>query len=889
MPFIRLLLCSLLWWLALAPASAVQVRIATYNVLTGIGASDDMTRTALELVLARINADILCLQEVTSADLNDGHLDDLASNLGYGFGFVPVTALDTGSRVVILSKFPFVAGSTTSIISPPGANDMTRAAAAAIVDVPNTLNDPVIVTAHLKCCFDLDDPFRRAVEMGRIRNYLESLNVTGQDNVFVMGDFNLLGNDFTYSAIPTGLPQSYQLGSDVTFDVQYYANPTDYFTGLGIVNPGYFQQDGTTTDTFMGSDTILDYLLVSNSIASRAPSTEIYNSTLESSFAGLSKSGTPLASTTSFQASDHYPVYGDFELDDGLPLGLAISPTILDEGASPATVTITLPAPAPAGTILTLLSNDPGEALLPENTLTVPTGATSVTTTLLPLFDRITDSPQSVEIQVNGPGYQGTLANVTIRDADPQIYLLEQFNTAVFENFENFPGTQSLAAWEDGGIPWIGNDDGSSNVTGGRSYQGALGFLTDEALTFQTTLRNDSGQIIPALEVSYLAGHWRRITGGSADRIEVSVIQNGIATRVSDLDFTPSTTGAEGSLSPPEFSQKSTYLRAIDIAPGEDIQLLFRAIPGPASSTSSDDVFINEIHYNNSGADVDEFIEVLAGADFATNLSEVTIHLYNGSNGLSYAPPQSLATFVEAPPTGPGEPRLFSKLIPGIQNGSPDGIALAIGGNVREFISYGGAFTAVDGIAAGLVSTPIGVAQNGSSAVGENSIARTGEGGRAEDFTWSIQPGPHTPGVINVGQTIGTSSQPQGISIDNLSVTPLLDSDGDGLPDLEEAALGTNPNLADSDLDGQSDFFEAILTGTDPLASSSFFKAHLLLRPTVAEVSFPSLIGRTYRVETSTDLVTWITSSEQAGTGSDLVFEIDRSDTLFFRVGITRP
>ena len=61
---------------------------------------------------------------------------------------------------------------------------MTRAAAAVIVDVPGTENDPTIVTAHLKCCFDQDDPFRRAVEMLRIRKYLEEQGL-GIDNLVI--------------------------------------------------------------------------------------------------------------------------------------------------------------------------------------------------------------------------------------------------------------------------------------------------------------------------------------------------------------------------------------------------------------------------------------------------------------------------------------------------------------------------------------------------------------------------------------------------------------------------------------------------------------------------------------------------------------------------------
>lgn len=47
------------------------------------------------------------------------------------------------------------------------------------------------------------------------------------------------------------------------------------------------------------------------------------------------------------------------------------------------------------------------------------------------------------------------------------------------------------------------------------------------------------------------------------------------------------------------------------------------------------------------------------------------------------------------------------------------------------------------------------------------------------------------------------------------------DADGDGLFDDEEAAMGTNPNLADTDGDGLSDYEEARLIGTNPLQADS--------------------------------------------------------------------
>jgi uncharacterized protein len=46
-------------------------------------------------------------------------------------------------------------------------------------------------------------------------------------------------------------------------------------------------------------------------------------------------------------------------------------------------------------------------------------------------------------------------------------------------------------------------------------------------------------------------------------------------------------------------------------------------------------VFINELHYDNTGPDTGEFIEIAGPA--GTNLTGWKLVLYSGSNGLSYA------------------------------------------------------------------------------------------------------------------------------------------------------------------------------------------------------------------------------------------------------------
>ena len=880
----RLLLIFQILWLGIPSVSAIEIRIATYNVLTGIGNTGANGREELEAVIARINPDVLALQEVTGNDLK-GPLNQLAERMDYRFVFAPVTALDTGSRVVILSKFPFSENSSKSIISPPGANDMTRAAAAVIVDVPGTENDPTIVTAHLKCCFDQDDPFRRAVEMLRIRKYLKEQGLDKDDNIFVLGDFNLLGNDIVFDSLPPGLPQSYRLGNDIEYDVKYFADPTNYFTSLALVNPGFRQQDGVTTDTYRGSNTILDYILVSNSIARRTPATEVYNSALDTSNSGLSKEGSPLPRGTSDKASDHYPVFGDFELDEGLQLDLTIAQSILDESSPASLVTVTLAEPATSPVQVSLESNDPSEATITQKILTIPANSTQATTSLQPRNDKVNDGDQTIEIIASAAGFIGSVASVKIRNNDSSFYSFLDPTTPIIEDFEGFEGNQSLAAWSDGGLAWIGSDDGSSVLIGARSYQNALGILTPSEALFQTTFRNDSELPIPAIKIEFEAQHWRRFTNGSKDRLQMSLIKDGNQIAIPNLIFQPSTTGQNGKLFPPTTELKSAYFRNLHLASGDEFVLQIKIIPGTPSGSTSSDVFINEFHYDNSGNDVGEFIEVVVGPAFLG--ATPSIQLYNGNNGRSYGSRISLDEFTPGPSNTPGLPTLYFKEISGIQNGAPDGLALAIDGVVREFLSYEGTFTAVDGIAAGMTSNPVGVAQGPSTPVGQQSISRTGSGKIAEDFEWQIQPGNHTPGEINIGQSFGASPEPQGIGIDNLIITPLKDQDGDLIPDQEELENGTNPTLADSDQDGQDDYFETFLTETNPLSASSTFQPDISVGQGIVQVTFPSLLKRLYEVETSVDLETWITAPGLTGTGKDMTFSLSAKNSKFFRISIS--
>jgi hypothetical protein len=164
-------------------------------------------------------------------------------------------------------------------------------------------------------------------------------------------------------------------------------------------------------------------------------------------------------------------------------------------------------------------------------------------------------------------------------------------------------------------------------------------------------------------------------------------------------------------------------------------------------------VFINELHYDNAGADTGEAIEIAGPA--GTDLTGWSLVLYNGANGTVY---NTTALSTVLPNIGSSAYGVTTISYPsnGIQNGSPDGIALVDSTNaVQQFLSYEGSFAAVGGAASGMTSKNIGVSESSSTPAGF-SLQLTGTGTKYEDFSWATA-GPDTFGAFNFGQTFPAS------------------------------------------------------------------------------------------------------------------------------------
>lgn len=159
---------------------------------------------------------------------------------------------------------------------------------------------------------------------------------------------------------------------------------------------------------------------------------------------------------------------------------------------------------------------------------------------------------------------------------------------------------------------------------------------------------------------------------------------------------------------------------------------------------------INEFHYDNAGADSNEFVEV--AADTSVEASKLELLLYNGHGGGIYNT-SGLSEFTVGERQGRWQ--FYSKEYSSIQNG-PDGMALVYHfddrDTVLQFISYEGSFVATEGAANGMHSNEIDADESSKTDLGMSlglSGILTGDG---KTVVWA--PMPATPGKMNDRESI---------------------------------------------------------------------------------------------------------------------------------------
>ena len=171
----------------------------------------------------------------------------------------------------------------------------------------------------------------------------------------------------------------------------------------------------------------------------------------------------------------------------------------------------------------------------------------------------------------------------------------------------------------------------------------------------------------------------------------------------------------------------------------------------PAASAQ----WINEIHYDNTGGDVGEFVEIAIPSGDA--IGDYSVELYNGSNGTVYGTIASDDFTMGATVNGI---TLYTAFPSSIQNGAPDGLALVKNGALvdGQFLSYEGVVVATGGTANDLSSTDIGVSEPGDTPIGQ-SLQLQGTGNEYADFAWA-GPSAESPGAVNEGQVIVADEEP---------------------------------------------------------------------------------------------------------------------------------
>lgn len=157
------------------------------------------------------------------------------------------------------------------------------------------------------------------------------------------------------------------------------------------------------------------------------------------------------------------------------------------------------------------------------------------------------------------------------------------------------------------------------------------------------------------------------------------------------------------------------------------------------------EVWINELHYDNVGTDVNEFVEVAGPA--GDRLNGWMLIAYDGATGAAYARIRLGGEF----PNQQNGIGTLSFAFPGLQDG-PDGIALVSStGTVVQFIAYEGSFTALGGAANGRSASLIGTSEPPTAAVG-TSLQLGGTGSNYTQFAWQNSLAA-TPGARNTNQT----------------------------------------------------------------------------------------------------------------------------------------
>jgi endonuclease/exonuclease/phosphatase family metal-dependent hydrolase len=296
------------------------LRVVTWNIET-VGEFDSAQHAAALQVLARIDADVVAINEV-SGTADGENLADLAFALDYPFTAIAPPGPFGSLRSAFLSAYPLLLSESwtaAELSLDASANDISREILEIVVDLPEDTADPRLLVTHLKSGSSNIDELRRAIDSYRLRQAAES-NLTGSGPVIILGDLNRDIGDgaehperFTALPDPADLPRAFKIGSDI----QSLLHPAE---GLRNAPLSFLETEAVTLNALQldGSDTTrpesgrrIDYILADRFIAGRGALAQVYDCADEGLPGGLPLAGDSLAAKTCADAADHLPVFAD--------------------------------------------------------------------------------------------------------------------------------------------------------------------------------------------------------------------------------------------------------------------------------------------------------------------------------------------------------------------------------------------------------------------------------------------------------------------------------------------------------------------------------------------------------------------------------------------------
>lgn len=282
------------------------VRVVSWNV-QGLGSSASAGFESVRAVLARLDGDVVGLQEVDEKEASE--LTSLASELGYPHVQLARSTPYGPLRNAVLTRLPpatLRSWSAEELSGDAQAEDVTRQPVSTTIDTP--WGRPLtVVVQHCKAGFDDIDEFRRNVDAWRTAQ-------AASGSTLLMGDINEDPREgpeqpSSFGSVPPGAPPSYQPGDDLSELLGGPGMVNDPFALLadqGFRHVEAAQGDGRVETRDSGR--WIDHILLDASLEVRA--IEIYD-TRDDGLTNLPMGGMPPGRDAVRSASDHLPVVAD--------------------------------------------------------------------------------------------------------------------------------------------------------------------------------------------------------------------------------------------------------------------------------------------------------------------------------------------------------------------------------------------------------------------------------------------------------------------------------------------------------------------------------------------------------------------------------------------------